>query len=405
MDPRWLAILGIGAGGVDGLSAPARALIAEAELVVGGARHLELAAPLIRGRRMPWPSPLTNALPAILDHRGASVVILASGDPFWYGIGNTLMRQVPASETICLPAPSSLSLACARLGWAMQDVEVVSACGRPLAPLIPLLQPRAHVLVLSADADTPGQIAELLRARNFGAATLHVMEELGGARERIRTVTAESFDLSDIRTLNLVALDILGAARGDAKVIPMTCGLADDLFSHDGQITKREIRAITLSSLAPRRGELLWDIGAGSGSVGIEWMLRHVCNRAIAIESNSTRAARAGENAAALGVPGLRVVVGRAPACLEGLPTPDAIFVGGGARDDMLIAAAWAALRPDGRIVANAVTIDSEAALVAASAKYGGHLTRISVERMDQVGRMRAYRPAMTVTQWAATKP
>jgi precorrin-6Y C5,15-methyltransferase (decarboxylating) len=401
-DGRWLAILGIGADGVDGLSPRARALISDAALVVGGARHLDLAASLIRARRLRWPSPPAAAFPEILEHRGTNVVVLASGDPFWFGIGSLLARHVPMSEIFSVPAPSSAALACARLGWPLQDVDVVSACGRPIAPLIPLLRCGARILVLSADASTPASVAELLHAQKCGSTVMHVLEELGGPRERHRRTTASEFDLSGIQPLNLVALDVV--VDSPQRTISIATGLPDETFAHDGQITKREIRAVSLSALAPRRGELLWDIGAGSGSIGIEWMLRHPSNRAIAIEADPTRAARVTANAENLGMPALRVIVGRAPEACFGLPSPDAVFIGGGAQETGVIEAAWRALRPDGRLVANAVTIETEAALIAASAEHGGTLTRLSVERMDRIGRMRAFRPAMTVTQWAATK-
>ena len=400
---RWLAILGIGEDGVEGLSAAARALVSGAELVVGGARHLTLADGLIRGERLPWPTPLAQAFPAICARRGNPVAVLASGDPFCYGVGNKLLRHVPAEETLCLPAPSAFSLACARLGWPLQDTATISFCGRPIEPLAPLLQPGARILALSADSTTPAALAAFLRTRGFGPSALHLLEALGGPREQIRTGRADGFDLGAMDALNLVAIEV--AAAPGAQVIPLSAGLADEAFEHDGQITKREIRAVTLSTLAPRRGEILWDIGCGSGSIAIEWMLRHPANRAVAIDENPERAARAARNAASLGVPGLDIVTGHAPAALAGLPRPDAIFIGGGAQDDGLLDAAWAALKPGGRIVANSVTVETEALLIAARARLGGTLTRLSVERLDQIGSMHGFRPAMTVTQWATAKP
>jgi precorrin-6Y C5,15-methyltransferase (decarboxylating) len=400
---RWLAILGIGEDGVEGLSAAARALVSGAELVVGGARHLALADGLIRGERLPWPTPLAQAFPAICARRGSPVAVLASGDPFCYGVGNKLLRHVPAEETLCLPAPSAFSLACARLGWPLQDTATISFCGRPIEPLAPLLQPGARILALSADASTPAALAAFLRSRGFGPSVLHLLEALGGPREQIRTGPADGFDLGAVDALNLVAIEV--AAAPGAQVLPLSAGLADEVFEHDGQITKREIRAVTLSTLAPRRGESLWDIGCGSGSIAIEWMLRHPANRAIAIDENPERAARAARNAASLGVPGLEIITGRAPASLAGLPRPDAIFIGGGAQDDGVLDAAWAALKPGGRIVANSVTVETDALLIAARARLGGTLTRLSVERLDQIGSMHGFRPAMTVTQWAAAKP
>jgi precorrin-6Y C5,15-methyltransferase (decarboxylating) len=399
--PRWLTILGIGEDGVEGLTSAARRLISAAELVVGGERHLALAAGLIRGDTLAWPKPLSAGLEAVMARRGRPVVVLASGDPFDHGVGVQLVERAPTSEILCLPAPSSVSLACARLGWARATVSVVSLCGGPLARLASHLQPGRRVLALSADAKTPAAVAAYLTERGFGSSRLHLLEALGGPAERLSAHLAESFDASP-RPLNLVGLEIV--ATPDARVIPLASGLADDLFEHDGQITKREIRALTLSALAPRAGERLWDIGCGSGSVSIEWMLAHPANAAIAFEADPVRAARAARNAASLGVPDLRIEPGRAPDVLAGSPPPDAVFIGGGARDADVIAAAWAALRPAGRLVANAVTLETEAALTAARARYGGTLTRLSVERLEPVGRLHAFRPAMSVTQWTAVK-
>lgn len=400
---RWLTILGVGEDGVQGLSEAARGLIKGAALVVGGTRHLALVAPLIHGERLVWPSPLSAAFPAILAHRGQSVVVLASGDPYCYGIGSTLSRFVPIEETLCIPAPSAFSFACARLGWALQEVVTLSFCGRPLETILPRLQPRAHILALSADGSTPASVAALLRRNGFGSSTLHILEALGGPGERIRTTTASAELPSDIDKLNLLALEVV--ANAEARVIPLARGLPDELFEHDGQITKREIRAATLSALAPRAGELLWDIGCGSGSISIEWSLCHLANRAIGIESRTDRATRTARNALALGVPDLKVVPREAPAALVDLPTPDAVFIGGGAQDTGVLDAVWMALRPGGRIVVNAVTIETEALVLAAQQRHGGMLIRLSVERLDNIGSMKAFRPARTVTQWVAVKP
>ncbi len=363
--------------------------------MVGGARHLALAREVIRGETLAWPSPLTDAFPAILARRGADVALLASGDPFWFGIGATLARLVPPEECLVLPAPSAFSLACARLGWALQDVATLSFCGRPLEAVLPLLQPGARILALSADAGTPALLQALLHRHGFTDTRMRVLEALGGPRERIGPLTGE------INPLNLVALEV--GSRG--RVLPLAAGLPDAAFDHDGQITKQEIRAVTLAALAPRRGERLWDIGSGSGAVAIEWALRHPANRAIAIERRADRAARGAANAAALGVPGLAVVVGPAPAALAGLAPPDAVFIGGGAQDPAISAAAWAALPAGGRLVINAVTLETEAALIALHDTLGGRLTRLSVARLEPIGTMHGFRPAMTVTQFVAEKP
>ena len=400
--PRWLSILGIGEDGVEGLTPPARAMLDAAEVVYGGARHLALAAPLIRGEARRWPQPLGAALPELLRLRPRPVAVLASGDPYCYGIGALLALHVPADETRTVPVPSAFSLACARLGWPLAEVAVLSLCGRPLATLIPHLHPGARLLVLSADETTPAAVADLLRGRGFGASRLHVLEALGGPRERIRSLRATDWMPGDIDRLNMLAIEL--AAAADATVLPLGAALADEAFAHDGQLTKQEVRAVTLAALAPRRGEMLWDVGAGAGSVGIEWLLRHPANRAVAIERDPARAARAAANAANLGVPHLDVREGVAPAAFAGLPVPDAVFIGGGAEQPEVVEAAWTALRDGGRLVVNAVTIETGSVLFAAFQRHGGTLRRISLERLDAIGSLHGFRPAMTVTQWVAVK-
>ena len=392
----WLAILGIGEDGVDGLSDEARRLLGGAGLVVGGARHLALARGLIVGEMRAWSSPLSDTLEILLARRPEPTVVLASGDPFWFGVGSTLLRLMPASEMICLPGRSCFSLACAALGWSLETVATHSLCGRPLAALLPALQPGARLLLLCADATTPGAVAAMLRARGFGGSTLHVMQALGGPRARIVSRTAGQALPETIDPLNLLAIELV--AGPGAAVIPLACGLDDALFAHDGQLTRREIRALTLSALAPRQGERLWDIGCGSGSVAIEWLLRHPANRAVAIERDPVRAARAAGNAEALGVPGLSVCCGAAPAALAGLPPPDAVFIGGGVTSPGVL---QAALSAGGRLVANAVTTEAEAVLLAAQAAHGGSLTRIGIDRLDSIGTLHALRPAMRITQWS----
>jgi precorrin-6Y C5,15-methyltransferase (decarboxylating) len=304
---------------------------------------------------------------------------------------------------LVVPAPSAFSLAAARLGWPLPETVLASLHGRALDRIRPHLHPGARILALTSDGESPAALASLLTEGGFGPSRLTVLEALGGARERIRTATAARFNLAQIAELNIVAMEV--AAESGARIIAFTPGLPDALFEHDGQLTKREVRAVTLSSLAPRRGELLWDIGAGAGSVAIEWMLADPSMRAVAIETNPDRAARTARNAAAFGVPGLQLVEGRAPEALSGLPTPDAVFIGGGAGDAGVIDAAVAALRPGGRLVVNAVTLQTEASLVACHAAQGGELLRIAVSRAEPVGGKTAWRPALPVTQWIWVKP
>ena len=399
---RWLAILGVGEEGVEGLSARARTVLSRADWVIGGERHLALLHAVIPGPRTAWPSPLRDAAELIRPWRGQSVVVLASGDPFDYGVGSQLASAFSADEMLCIPAPSAFSLACARLGWTRQEIKTLSLCGRPISSLVRALQPGQRIIALSSDATTPTAIAGCLCEHGFGRSRLHVLECMGGPRERIIEGRANDFTGADVQPLNVVAIEV--QAEPGARIIPLACGLDDSLFEHDGQITKREIRALTLSALAPRAGELLWDVGCGSGSVSIEWLMRHDGNRAIAIDANGERVRRAARNALSLGTPSLVTVQGNAPQVFGDLPTPDAIFLGGGAHAPTLIEASWQALRPGGRIVANAVVVETEGTLLAAQREYGGRLCRLSVERLDSVGGYHAFRPAMTVTQWCAEK-
>ncbi|MER8629905.1 precorrin-6y C5,15-methyltransferase (decarboxylating) subunit CbiE [Mesorhizobium opportunistum] len=403
LNARWLTIVGIGEDGLAGLGDEAKQRIAEAEIIFGGKRHLALVASFARGDARPWPVPFDPEMRDVLALAGKNVCVLASGDPFFHGVGATLARKVRAREMHVIPAPSAASLAAARLGWALQEIETASLHGHSIDLIRPLLQPNARILALTSDAQAPTAIARLLTELDFGASRLTVLEALGGPMETTRSTRADAFDIENINPLNVLAIEIESSPQ--ARVLPLTVGLADHLFDHDGQITKREIRAITLSALAPRRGELLWDIGAGSGSIGIEWMLAHPLMRTIAIEADPIRAARIAHNAAACGVPGLVVVEGSAPRALAKLDVPDAIFIGGGGSDAGVLKAAIEALRPGGRLVANAVTLQMEALLLSQHIKLGGDLTRIAISRASPVGSMQAWRPAMPVTQWSWVKP
>lgn len=397
----WLSIIGINEDGADGLGAAARAALAGAEVVFGGARHLRLGASMIAGAAQPWPSPFTVA--PVIARRGQRVAVLASGDPMWHGVGATLLREVAPREVRVFPVASAASLAAARLGWPLAEVTTLSLHARDIALLRPHLSPHARLIVLTSDAVQPGAIAAMLAADGFGASRLTVLEALGGADERLRGTTAAGFDLDGIHPLNVVAITVVPGP--DARMLPRAPGLDDALFQHDGQLTKREVRAITLSALQPWPGALLWDVGAGAGSIGIEWMLAHPACRAIGIEVRQDRAARVAANAAALGVPGLRVVLGEAPAAFAGLPVPDAVFLGGGANDPGVFGAALAALKPGGIFVANAVTLETEALLLAHHASRGGELLRIGITRAVAVASMTGWRPAMPVTQWVWRKP
>jgi precorrin-6Y C5,15-methyltransferase (decarboxylating) len=398
---KWLSLIGIGEDGIEGLTPAVRKLLAQAHLVVGGARHIALAGPLL-AKTMTWPSPFADAIPEILARRGSPVCVLASGDPFFYGVGTLLSTHVGPQEMQCFPAPSAFSLAAARLNWSLQDCCLMSLHGREFERIIPVLQPGAKILCLSWDETTPPRLAKLLCGKGLGQSRIVVMEAMGGQRERARASTAEAFSMEDIDPLNLVALEI--AATAQSRVLPVASGLADSWFETDGQLTKREVRAMTLSSLAPRRGELLWDVGAGSGSIAIEWLLSDPANRAIAIEARADRASLIRRNAENLGVPHIEIITGTAPETFAKLPQPQAIFVGGGASDANLLDAAYAALPAAGRLVVNAVTLEAEAELARRFKAQGGELLRIEIARADSLGTFQAWRPALPVTQWSVTK-
>ncbi|MDP3416526.1 precorrin-6y C5,15-methyltransferase (decarboxylating) subunit CbiE [Falsiroseomonas sp.] len=397
----WLSIIGLGEDGLAGLGEAARAALAGAGTVFGGARHLRLAAGGITGMAQSWPSPFSVA--PVLALRGQAVAVLASGDPMWHGVGATLLRDIPAGEARVFPQASAASLAATRMGWPLAEVTVLSLHARDPALLRPHLHPGARLILLTSDAAQPAAIAALLAAEGFATSAITVLEALGGSDERLRHATAAAFDLDGIHPLNTLAIEVL--AGPDARWLPRAPGLPDDLFQHDGQLTKREVRAITLAALRPFPGALLWDVGAGAGSIGIEWMLAHPACRAIGIEVRADRAARAEANARALGVPGLRLVSGEAPAAFAGLPPPDALFLGGGANDPCVFDAALAALKRGGVFVANAVTLETEALLLARHAALGGELLRIGLSRAVAVGGMTGWRPAMPVTQWVWHKP
>ena len=399
----WLSIVGLGEDGVEGLTPAATRLIEAAATVFGGSRHLALVAPLLRGEVIAWLSPLDATIPLIQARRGTPTCVLASGDPFHYGIGATLARHLGPEDFVCLPQPSAFSLAAARLGWALQDTVCLSLHGRALERVIPELRPGVRLLALSWDGSTPRSLAVLLAARGFGASILHVCEALGGPRERIGAHVAATFDLSDVADLNILGLEV--RAEGRARARPLTAGLPDDWFEHDGQITKAPIRAVTVSALAPHPGETLWDIGAGSGSIGIEWLLCHGSMRAIAVERHAARAARIGRNAAEWGVAERLVVQeGRAPDCLRDLSAPDAIFVGGGATADGLLDLCRDALSPGGRLVVNAVTIETQALLAQVYRDCGGDLFTLGVAQAEPIGAFHGLRPAMPVMQWRWSK-
>ncbi|MEO7223119.1 MAG: precorrin-6y C5,15-methyltransferase (decarboxylating) subunit CbiE [Devosia sp.] len=338
----------------------------------------------------------------IIALRGTPTILLASGDPLWFGIGATLARHLSPDEFRVTPHASSFQYAAARLRWPLQHVVTLSAHARPAEIIHPHIAPGNRILALTTDATTAPHAAKLLTDRGYGRTILTVLENLGGPDERITTATAEGFDLA---TGDFYVLAIDCVADPGAALLPAIPGLPDDVFLTDGQLTKREIRATTLAKLAPYPGALLWDVGAGCGSVAIEWMRAARDAAAVAFEREGERLQMIAVNAANLGVPTLRIENGDAPDSLFGMPAPDAIFLGGAIANETLFHACWTALRPGGRLVANAVTIEGEQALFERHARLGGDLVRIDVATLDAIGSHRVLRPRMPVTQWSVTKP
>ncbi|MFG3040240.1 precorrin-6y C5,15-methyltransferase (decarboxylating) subunit CbiE [Streptomyces sp. NPDC048330] len=399
-----ISVVGIGADGWDGLPEASRRVLRAAEILLGAPRQLDLLDPgACPGERIAWPSPLRPAVPGLLAaHEGRAIAVLASGDPSFYGIARTLAETAGADRLRVHPHPSSVSYACARLGWALENVETVSLVARPLAALAAVLHPGRRVLVLGEGPGTPADVAAYLRATGWGGTRVRVLEQLGGPRERVLDAPAADWPHERTDALHVLALDCVrdpGTLRLGAAP-----GLPDEAYDHDGQLTKRYVRAATLAALAPAPGELLWDVGGGSGSIGVEWMRTHRSCRAIAVERSPERAARITRNADTLGVPALRVVTGPAPAALAGLPTPDAVFIGGGLTAPGLLDACWDALPAGGRLVANTVTLESEALLADRYRRHGGELVRLAVSAAVPVGGFTGWRQAMPVTQWSVTK-
>ncbi|MER7559249.1 precorrin-6y C5,15-methyltransferase (decarboxylating) subunit CbiE [Nocardioides sp. NPDC126508] len=388
-----IVVVGIGAGGWDEIPVRHQQLVRESPVLLGGKRHLDLVPDVPGQRREPWPSPLREGLPTLLDGIGDAVA-LASGDPLVSGIGTTLISLLGRENVRIEPAVSSVALARARMGWPAESCVAVSLVGRDVSLVARELAPGRRILALSSDGSTPAELANLLVTSGFGASTMTVLGELGAETESARTGTASAWAGESPR-LNIVAIDCVGA-----PLVGWAAGLPDDVFENDGQLTKRDLRASALARLAPTPGAHLWDVGAGAGSVGIEWMRAHPSCTTTAIEASPERAARIARNATRLGVPGLAVVEGRAPDALAGLPAPDAIFIGGGATRPGVLDTCLAALRPRGRIVVHGVTLETEQLLARQHAELGGELTRISVETVDAIGTFRGWAPQRTVVQW-----
>ncbi|MDA4844667.1 precorrin-6y C5,15-methyltransferase (decarboxylating) subunit CbiE [Hoeflea poritis] len=407
----WLTILGIGDDGMNSLTPPALALMKSARTLVAPQRVLDSLDPSSLGLEnseiVPWTMGVGPTLEFLAARRGTPVTILATGDPMHFGIGATMRRTIDADEMLVIPSPSGFSLAAARMGWSLSDVACISLHGRAAAGLQPHILPANRILSLTSVGRTIHEAAQLLVSRGYGGSRLTVLEHMGGKAERTVALTADeagAFDADNPRFADFNVLAIECVAGEGVSILPCVPGLPDDAFVHDGQLTKREVRAITLSALQPCPHGVLWDVGAGCGSVSIEWMRAALGAKAVAIEAESERRAMIGENATRLGTPRLNIVWGRAPDELADLDAPDAVFIGGGLAEQGVFEACWQALKPGGRLVANTVTLENEARLAQLHAEYGGSLTRVAVSRAKDIGRYRGWKPFMPVTQWAVQK-
>lgn len=399
---KWLTVIGVGEDGYDGLSARARLAVGTAEVIVGSERLLAFL-PAHTAEIHEWPQPFSAVIDRIRPLRGRRTVILATGDPLNYGVARKLLTFIPFDEVEIIPHLSAFSLAAARVGWSLPDCDTLTLHGRDAATIEPFIQPDVRLLVLTADAATIAEVARRLVARGFGRSGITVLENMGGTRERVSSFTADHIPQAGFSDLNTLAIHCIAAP--DAQVLARLAGLPDDAFLHDGQLTKREVRAATLAALVPAPDKLLWDVGAGCGSIAIEWMRAARGCEAIAFESEAERLRLIAANASRLGTPRLRIAAGEAPATLLGQDAPDAVFIGGGLGVPGVFEASWEALKPGGAMVANVVTIEGEMHLYDLHEKHGGDLARIEVSYLTRIGSLRALKPRMAVTQWRARKP
>lgn len=396
MVKAWLTIIGLGEDGPDGLPPASLKALDEAEVIMGPARHMALV-PDAGQKRITWPVPFADGVPLLEQHRGRPTVVLASGNPFWFGAGTVIARHLDAEEWRALPGPSVFSLAAARLGWALETTTCLGLHAAPHGRLRPHLALGQRMIVTLRDGAALADLMGYLSDHGFSETSLHILEALGGPRERLRRFRADDIPPGDVLSPVAVALDVKGGGG-----IPHASGRSDSLFANDGQITKRPVRALTLSALAPRPGEMLWDIGAGSGSIAIEWLMAHPATRAVAIEAEPARAARIADNARALGQDRLQTVLGSAPSALADLPPPDAVFVGGGCSRALLD---WlgVSLAPGTRLVANAVTLETEALLGDAHSRLGGTLMRFEISESQPLGTRRGWKSSYPIVQWSVT--
>ncbi|MEL6584013.1 MAG: precorrin-6Y C5,15-methyltransferase (decarboxylating) subunit CbiT [Pseudomonadota bacterium] len=395
-DGPWLSLIGMAEDGLEGLTPASRQTLEAAEVIIGTQRLLNHVGS-VSAEKVTWPVPFEDGWPVLRSFAGRPTALLLSGDPFWFGAGAGVAERFEPGEWQSFPAPSTFSLIASQLGWALERCVCLGLHAAPLRRLRPHLAPRARLIVLLRDGDAVVGLAEYLTARGFGDSALHVCEALGSEGARVTRVLAKD---AGAGFTHPVAVGV--EVHGDGTALPQTSGLPDDLFESDGQMTKRVIRAATLSALAPHPFETLWDIGGGTGTIAIEWLLSHPTTHAVAVEPRHDRAERIARNAKSFGVDRLTVVQGAAPEALERLPTPDAVFIGGGLSEEML-RALTAALTPGTRLVANAVTLESEALVTQWQSARGGSLIRLTLEEASPLGSKRGWKASYPVTQWSVT--
>jgi len=403
MTAPWLTILGIGADGTDSLTPAARARVDTAEIIITAKRTAEFFKDH-PAQVHTWPVPFDPMFWQLEKWKGKKIVILATGDPLWHGVGSIIARKLKPQEYEVIPSPSAFSLAAGRLGWPMSSVETLTLHGRsrPSSLIIPFIQPGVRLLSLTGGAHTIYEVAKHLLDKGFSNSTMHVLEDMGEPTERLITFVANDIPETTFSEFNTLGIECI--ANETAMPLPRSPGLPDGVYKHDGQLTKQHVRAATLCALAPTPGKLLWDVGAGCGSIAIEWMRTHLSNQSIAFESNKNRIELITHNAENLGTPYLKTIAGSAPETLVDQPRPDAIFIGGGITTPELFETCWQALLPGGRLVANCVTTQGKQKLYALQDQRGGELVEIAVSHLTKLGNKNTMRPALPVLQWRITK-